>query len=72
MHRSARAAGDYVGAMAAGGRWNPIGIPMLYAARYLSLACVEVLVHLDKSELPRARLRLVNGKVAENSAVAAI
>ena len=53
MHRSARAAGDYVGAMAAGGRWNPIGTPMLYAARYLSLACVEVLVHLDKSELPR-------------------
>ena len=39
--------------MAAGGRWNPIGTPMRYAARYLSLACVEVLVHLDKCELPR-------------------
>jgi RES domain-containing protein len=27
--------------------------PMLYTAQYLSLARVEVLVHLDKSELPR-------------------
>jgi RES domain-containing protein len=53
MHRSARAAANYTGAMEAGGRWNPIGTPMLYAAQHLSLACVEILVHLDKSELPR-------------------
>jgi RES domain-containing protein len=53
MHRSARAAANYFGAMEAGGRWNPIGTPMLYTARHLSLACVEILVHLDKSELPR-------------------
>jgi len=53
MYRSARAAGDYTGAMLAGGRWNPIGTPMLYAARHLSPACIEVLVHLDKSQLPR-------------------
>lgn len=26
---------------------------MLYTAQHLSLACVEILVHLDKSELPR-------------------
>lgn len=44
---------DYVGAMSAGGRWNPIGIPMLYTAQHLSLACLEALVHLDKSQLPR-------------------
>lgn len=53
MHRLVRAASDYTGAMAAGGRWNPIGTPMLYAAQHLSLACVEVLVHLDQSEIPR-------------------
>jgi RES domain-containing protein len=53
MHRSARAAGDSTGAMLAGGRWNPIGVSMLYAAEHLSLACMEVLVHLDKSQLPR-------------------
>jgi RES domain-containing protein len=53
MHRSARAAKDYTGAMLGGGRWNPIGTPMLYAAQHLSLACIEVLVHIDKGQLPR-------------------
>lgn len=53
MHRSVRAPSNYLGAMDAGGRWNSIGTPMLYTAQYLSLACVEVLVHLDKSDLPR-------------------
>jgi RES domain-containing protein len=53
MHRSARATKDYTGALLAGGRWNPIGTPMLYTAQHLSLACIEVLVHLDKSQLPR-------------------
>jgi RES domain-containing protein len=53
LHRLARLAGDYTGAMLAGGRWNRIGIPMLYTAQYLSLACVGVLVHVDKSQLPQ-------------------
>jgi hypothetical protein len=52
MHRGARAVANYSGAMYAGGHWNPIGTPMLYAAQHFSLACVEILVHLDKSELP--------------------
>jgi len=51
MRRAVRAAADYSGAMQAAGRWNPIGTPMLYTAQHLSLACVEILVHLDKSEL---------------------
>ncbi len=53
MHRAARATADYYGALFAGGRWNPIGTPMLYTAQHLSLACLEVLVHLDKTQFPR-------------------
>jgi RES domain-containing protein len=53
MHRGVRLAANYSGAMEAGGRWNPPGTPMLYTAQHLSLACVEILVHLDKSELPQ-------------------
>ena len=53
LHRAARAPADYTGAMVAGGRWNPIGAAMLYTARHLSLACIEVLVHLDKGQFPR-------------------
>jgi RES domain-containing protein len=53
MHRSVRRAADYTGAMLAGGRWNPTGTPMLYTAQHLSLACIEILVHLDKNQLPR-------------------
>lgn len=53
MHRSERGPGDPTGAMLAGGSWNPSGTPMLYTAESLSLACIEILVHLDRSQLPR-------------------
>jgi RES domain-containing protein len=53
LHHHSRMAADYTGAMLAGGRWNSIGTPMLYAAQTLSLACLEVLVHLDKRQLPQ-------------------
>ncbi len=50
MHRSERAPGDCTGAMLAGGRWHPSGTPMLYTAENLSLACIEILVYLDKGQ----------------------
>lgn len=41
------------GARRAGGRWNPPGVPALYASDSLALAMLEVLVHFDPA-LPMA------------------
>lgn len=35
------------GAKIFGGRWNPVGYPMVYVAQTLSLAILELIVHLD-------------------------
>jgi len=43
---------DATGAYLAGGRWNPKGILMLYASSTLSLACLEILVHIKEPRLP--------------------
>ena len=40
------------GAKKTGGRWNRKGIAALYTAENASLAALEVLVHLDKTEIP--------------------
>ncbi|MSV30890.1 MAG: RES domain-containing protein [Bryobacterales bacterium] len=40
------------GARRTGGRWNRKGISALYTAEHASLAVVEVLVHLDRTEIP--------------------
>lgn len=40
------------GARRAGGRWNSPGLPVVYASEALSLALVEVLVHLPPGLLP--------------------
>ena len=37
---------DATGAKLYGGRWNSSGYGMLYASSTLSLACLEVLVHI--------------------------
>jgi len=42
---------DGEGARIAGGRWNKIGIPMIYTADSLALAALETLVHLPAIDL---------------------
>ncbi len=43
---------DGEGARLYGGRWNSPGKPALYAASHLSLAALEMLVHVDFDNLP--------------------
>ena len=43
---------DSQGAFLAGGRWNRKGVHMLYASSSLSLACLEILVHIREPQLP--------------------
>lgn len=38
------------GARRWGGRWNPTGIPVIYASGTLSLACLEFLAHFASAE----------------------
>ena len=39
------------GARLAGGRWNSPGLPVVYAAFSLSLTTLEVMVHLEETEV---------------------
>jgi RES domain-containing protein len=43
------------GAKATGGRWNRPGLPVLYSAGSIALACLETLVHIRLGELPLNR-----------------
>src|SRR6185369_12006158 len=49
----------------AGGRWNRKGVHMLYASSSLSLACLEILVHIREPRLPAdcswVRISVPNG-----------
>lgn len=49
-HAEAGAAFAGEGARLAGGRWNPPGIAVVYAAGSLSLASLEFLAHFESSE----------------------
>jgi RES domain-containing protein len=43
---------DGEGARLSGGRWNSVGTPVVYTSATLSLALVEILVHLPSGLLP--------------------
>lgn len=40
------------GARLYGGRFNPPGVPAVYTSRSIALALLEVMVHLDRVEVP--------------------
>lgn len=48
-HQFAGLSGE--GARIYGGRWNPIGTPVIYTAESLSLATLEIIVHLEREQL---------------------
>jgi RES domain-containing protein len=43
---------DGEGARLYPGRWNPLGVPVVYASQSIALATLEVLVHLDLRHAP--------------------
>lgn len=52
LHRKRWATSNFTGSLIQPNRWNPTGVPMLYCSSALSLACLEVLVHLAPDEIP--------------------
>ena len=50
--RWARTPLDGEGARRTGGRWNPPGRPVVYCGSTLSLATLEVLVHMSLETMP--------------------
>ena len=43
------------GAKATGGRWNEVGVPVVYTSETRALACLETMVHLNAGGLPLNR-----------------
>ena len=43
------------GAKITGGRWNKEGVPLVYSASNIALACLETLAHLNAGGLPLNR-----------------
>ncbi len=59
---------DGEGARRAGGRWNPVGTPAIYASDSLALAMMEVLVHFDTA-MPMASYVAVELDIPDDSIV---
>lgn len=51
MENHAATAFDGEGARLYGGRWNSIGVPMVYASSHQSLAALELRVHIDSTSM---------------------
>ncbi|MEN9231485.1 MAG: RES domain-containing protein [Thermostichus sp. DG02_5_bins_236] len=57
-NRHAAAAFDGEGARRFGGRWNSVGTPMVYCSTTLSLAALEILVHMEVMDLGISRVSI--------------
>ena len=53
LENQAATAFDGEGARLYGGRWNSVGVSMVYASQHQSLAALEVRVHIDKTRMRR-------------------
>ena len=47
---------DGFGSAAVGGRWNPVGVPVVYASRAYEGALLEQLVYAVRGRLPQGRV----------------
>jgi len=56
------------GAFKAGGRWNNVGVFALYTSENQALAMLEILVHVEESELP-ANLYIATIEIDDNAPV---
>ena len=54
------------GAKIYGGRWNPVGISVVYVSEFISLSILEILVRVDKYNSPDT-YTLLNIQIPENS-----
>lgn len=54
------------GARLVGGRWNPVGIPVLYASETRALAALEYYVHIPAPRILPRRLAIVAYEVPES------
>src|SRR6266568_3459905 len=59
---------DGEGARRVGGRWNPIGVPLVYTSGAVAVATLEVLVHFPMS-IPIPNFCLVTFEVPDEASI---